>query len=87
MHAFDTLGLFDNLTESRESKSQTQRLKENFMRHHYTYLLGSHSDRDIHDDVGEIIIRKGQVIDEEAIIYAKKSGKFMQLALSSRMRR
>jgi uncharacterized protein YrrD len=86
MHAIDTLELFDNLTESRESKSQTQRLRENFQRHHYTYLLGRHSDRDIYDDEGDLIIRKGQVISEETIVDAKKSGKFMQLALSSRMR-
>jgi uncharacterized protein YrrD len=87
LHALDTLDLFNNLNEPSDSKSQTEKLRQNFQRHHYTYLLGRHSDRDIYDDEGDLIIRKGQIIDEEAIVLSKRSGKFMQLALSSRMRR
>ena len=87
LHAFDTISLFDTNADAGEPKSQSRKLKENFQRRHYEYLLGRRSDRDIFDDTGAIIIKKGQVIDEEAIILAKKSGKFMQLALSSRMQR
>lgn len=88
LHAFDTLGLFENISgDAGKSKSQSQKLREDFQRKHYEYLLGRHTDRDIYDVSGNLIIKKGQVIDEEVIILAKKSGNFMQLALSSRMRR
>jgi uncharacterized protein YrrD len=87
LHALDTIGLFESITDVGEPKTKTQRLKENFQKRHYVYLLGRRTDRDIHDDDGNLIIRKGQMIDEEAIIVAKKTGKFMQLAISSRQRR
>jgi len=86
-HALETISLFDNVGDTGEPRSQNQRLRADFQRRHYEYLLGRRSDRDIHDISGNIIIRKGQVIDEEVIILAKKCGKFMQLALSSRMAR
>lgn len=87
LHARDTIDLFDNVSELGEPRTKTQKLKDNFQRRHYTYLLGRRSDRDIHDDEGNVIIRKGHLIDEETIILARKSGKFMQLAVSSRQRR
>jgi uncharacterized protein YrrD len=85
-HALDTISLFDD-PDITYPKSQSEKLKHDFERRHYAYLLGRKSDREIRDDDGTIIIRKGQFIDEETIILAKKSGKFMQLALSSRQRR
>jgi len=87
LHAVDTISLFENLSDVGEPKTKSQRLKENFQRRQYAYLLGRRSDRDIHDDEGNVIVRKGQLIDEEIIILAKKSGKFMQLAVSSRQKR
>lgn len=88
IHAFDTISLFDSIGgDAGKPKSQTEKLRDDFQRKHYEYLLGRHSDRDIHDPNGNLIIKKGQIVDEEAIILARKSGKFMQLALSSRVKR
>ena len=87
LHTLDTLDLFDQTADLGKPKTQTQRLKDDFQKRHYNYLLGRRSDRDIYDEEGNPIIRKGQLIDEETIILAKKSGKFMQLAVSSRLRR
>lgn len=85
-NTIETISLFDDI-HTKEPKSKEEKLRQDFEKHHYAYLLGRKADRDIRDDDGTLIIKKGQFIDETAIRMAKKSGKFSQLAISSRQRR
>lgn len=59
-------------------------VSERFQQKQYAYLLGRHAERDVLTDQGALVIGRGQLIDETVLRRAQESGKFMELAISSR---
>lgn len=59
-------------------------LTERFQQRQYAYLIGRRCERDIRGDDGTLVISKGQCIDEQVLTLAQATGKFMELAISSR---
>ncbi|MEO7993740.1 MAG: hypothetical protein ABI743_05015 [bacterium] len=57
---------------------------DRFNQRQFAYLLGRRCEREIRGDQGELIVARGQLIDEAAIRQAQSLGKFMELAISSR---
>lgn len=57
-------------------------LSEIFERRQIKYMLGKRVSRDIESDDGTVIIRMGDVISDDAIAKAKRSGKFLELSMN-----
>lgn len=49
----------------------------------YDFLLGKTLSRDLYDDSSNIVLNKSLIVDQNAIITARKCGKLVQLALFS----
>ena len=68
--------------EDAADDSSKESLSEIFERRQIKYMLGKKVSRDIESDDGSTIINQGEVITDDVIGKAKKSGKFLELSMN-----